>query len=509
VKHRVGLALVAITVVAAIMRLWGWPAVSAGLSQDEISAGYEAWSLLTHGTDRWGMRWPVYFLSWGSGQNVLYSYLSIPFLAILGPTTVAVRAVALLFGIGLVPLLYWAVRAWYQPRVALIASLLLAVVPWHVMLSRWGLESNLLPFFLTLGVGTLGHAVKPRAPRWLVVVALVPFAIALYAYATSAIVIPVLLVISALLYRGRIARRIRLWAGSFVLFLVIAAPFGLFLLDNQVLHARLGVEGALPFGVPALDESRYSQVAGGWLSNLVFLVHGFSDGLPWNAVPGWWPIPGPVLLAAGGGIVMAVQRLVRRRLHRDLFMALLVSCIPLGVLVDLNINRANAVFVPLIVCAAVGSDALWRSVRRFVPRRSLRVACVVAMAAALAVPTVGFAIAYSGDDYRQSLDGTFNPSLPEALAVARSVAGDRPLYVTSSLRIAYVQVLWYERVPLMQFLAASPTTSDPDFGSYVFSADRIIGETAYLVRQSEAAPCASPGQERLVSNSWRVGVCPG
>jgi hypothetical protein len=190
-------------------------------------------------------------------------------------------------------------------------------------------------------------------------------------------------------------------------------------------------------------------------------------------------------------------------------MVLLVACIPMGLLVDLNINRANAVFVPLIVCAAVAIDALLRSVRRFAPRRSLRVAFVVVIVAALAVPTVGFAFAYAGDDYRQSLDGDFNPSLPAALAVARSFAGDRPLYVTSSVRLAYVQVLWYERVPVPQFLAGSPTTSDPDFGSYVFSADRIVGETVYLVRESEAAPCASPAQERVASGRWRIGVCPG
>jgi 4-amino-4-deoxy-L-arabinose transferase-like glycosyltransferase len=509
VRRRVGLALIAITVVAAVMRLWGWPELPAGLGQDEISAGYEGWALLTRGTDRWGMRWPVYFLSWGSGQNVLYSYLSIPFLAIFGPTTVALRAVAQLFGIGLVPLLYWAVRAWYRPRVALIASLLLAVVPWHVMLSRWGLESNLLPFFLTFGVGALGHALKPRAPRWLVVVALVPFAIALYAYAMSVFVVPILLVIAALLYRRRVTRRIWPWAASLVLFLVVAAPFGLFVLDNQVLHGRLGVEGALPFGVPLLEGSRLSEVAGGWLGNLAFVARGFDDGLPWNAVPGWWPIPALVLLAAVGGIVVAVQRLVRRRSYRDLFAVLLVACIPLGALVHLDINRANAVFVPLIVCAAVAIDALLRTVRRFVPRRSLRAAFAVVMVAALAVPTVGFAMVYAGDDYRQRLDVDFNPSLPAALAVARSVAGDRPLYVTSSLSLGYVQVLWYERVPVPQFLAGSPTTSVPDFGPYVFAADRIVGETAYLVRESETAPCASPAQERVVSDRWRVGVCPG
>lgn len=32
------------------------------------------------------------------------------------------------------------------------AMLLLSVCPWHIMMSRWGLESNLAPGFLLFGL---------------------------------------------------------------------------------------------------------------------------------------------------------------------------------------------------------------------------------------------------------------------------------------------------------------------------------------------------------------------
>lgn len=55
--------------------------IPGGVNQDEAYAGYEAYSLLHYGTDSYGYVNPVYFVSWGSGMNTLYSYLSIPLLA--------------------------------------------------------------------------------------------------------------------------------------------------------------------------------------------------------------------------------------------------------------------------------------------------------------------------------------------------------------------------------------------------------------------------------------------
>src|SRR4051794_1886903 len=63
--------LLLIMVVATFLRLYQFPSLPAGLQWNEVSAGYETYALLLHGTDRWGNLFPVYFPSWGSGQNVL------------------------------------------------------------------------------------------------------------------------------------------------------------------------------------------------------------------------------------------------------------------------------------------------------------------------------------------------------------------------------------------------------------------------------------------------------
>lgn len=38
---------------------------------------------MTEGIDNRGYRFPVYFVAWGSGMSVLYSYLVIPLLYLL------------------------------------------------------------------------------------------------------------------------------------------------------------------------------------------------------------------------------------------------------------------------------------------------------------------------------------------------------------------------------------------------------------------------------------------
>ena len=125
--------------------------VPPGLNQDEAAAGYEAYSLLLTGKDKWGNIWPGYFIAWGAGQNVLYSYLLIPVIHFFGFTLQSVRSINLIFGVLTIPLLYGFTKNTVSRKIAYICTLLLAISPWHIMMSRWGLESNLLPFFILLG----------------------------------------------------------------------------------------------------------------------------------------------------------------------------------------------------------------------------------------------------------------------------------------------------------------------------------------------------------------------
>ena len=148
------------------VRVWHFPAVPPGLNQDEAASAYEAFSLTQTGCDKWGNPWPVYFPAWGSGQNVLLAYLTIPVIKAFGLSIFAARLVPLLLGLLTLPLFYYCLRPLGRYP-ALLGLLLLAVAPWHFMLSRWGLESNLLPFWMLLGCTTLSRAISTQRRRWI------------------------------------------------------------------------------------------------------------------------------------------------------------------------------------------------------------------------------------------------------------------------------------------------------------------------------------------------------
>jgi hypothetical protein len=112
-----------------------------GFNQDEASIGYEAYALLYYGMDRHGYEWPIHLISWGSGQHILYAWLTIPFIAWFGLEEWVVRLPMLITGILSVPLFALVVRRLLPTdpvnasRVAAWSAWILAICPWHILMS--------------------------------------------------------------------------------------------------------------------------------------------------------------------------------------------------------------------------------------------------------------------------------------------------------------------------------------------------------------------------------------
>ena len=146
------LAVGVIVLIGCIVRITEFGSLPAGLNQDEAFAGYEAYSLLNYGTDSWGYTNPCYFVSWGSGMNVLESYLAMPFIALFGLSVETFRMPQLICACLSLPVFYLLLKEMFNKKIAIIGLFVLSVSPWHIMLSRWGLESNLAPAFLLFGL---------------------------------------------------------------------------------------------------------------------------------------------------------------------------------------------------------------------------------------------------------------------------------------------------------------------------------------------------------------------
>ena len=146
--------VLALVGIAALFRLPGLEHAPPVLNQDEASRGYDAWCLLETGADRHGERWPFFLESFGPGDHTaaLTTYLTIPFVAWLGPTATAMRLPDALLGVVTVLLLYLWLRREIGEWPALLAAGILAIDPWHIALCRTAHESGFTPFFLVFAL---------------------------------------------------------------------------------------------------------------------------------------------------------------------------------------------------------------------------------------------------------------------------------------------------------------------------------------------------------------------
>lgn len=505
------------------IRVFQFPAIPPGFSQDEAIGAYDSFSLGLTGQDRWGHTFPAYFPSWGSGQNVLLAYLSIPFIKLLGLNVFAVRLPALLLGILTLPLFFFCLRPLGRYP-AFLGLLLLAVVPWHFMLSRWASEANTVPFFMLLGCVLLTRALITGRRRW-IIPSLTPFALALYAYGTTVIILPVLFSAILLLYYPIIRRNAWYWGLAFVLFSALSFPFALFFTENYLLGKNISWTDNLLFSTPMLVTTRLSQAKHGeWgemvRANAYFIRAAFSDGSPNHVLHGHKTLLHFTLPLILLGPLAAAHRLIKHYRQRQItseviilsvFAAYELAALAFIFLFNLNVNRFNHFYLP---CLALCAWALPTLIRKFVP---------AAYAPALRVLTTGLlvwqgftAIYYYFTDYPQEkIRDRFNVGLGEAFASAEHIAGVRQILITRSMPLPDAYTLFFTQYPPDKFRREVQVEIKNGeykvntFGRYVFYPEYLNKSASYgyLARKNELRDDSTHHKVSLfTSELWEVGI---
>ncbi len=98
-----------IVLLAVALRLWHLGSVPSSMNADEIAIGYNSYSILKTGKDEYGASMPLSFRSFDDYKAPLYIYLTVPFVALLGLTDIAVRLPSAVAGIITVLFTYWLV----------------------------------------------------------------------------------------------------------------------------------------------------------------------------------------------------------------------------------------------------------------------------------------------------------------------------------------------------------------------------------------------------------------
>jgi len=155
------------------------------ISWDEASIGYNAYSILTTGRDEHGKLLPLdAFAAFGDYKPPVPIYLTVPFVAVFGLTELAVRLPSAIAGTLTIWVLYLLVvalfeKSKYKYSVGLLTASLLAITPWHIMLSRAGFEANIALLFLVAGVW-LVLKTKDNPSLWYI--SWLPFVFGIYTF---------------------------------------------------------------------------------------------------------------------------------------------------------------------------------------------------------------------------------------------------------------------------------------------------------------------------------------
>ncbi len=170
------------------------------LTHDEMSIGYNAYSILKTGKDEWGAKYPLVFRAFGDNKLPAYIYATVPSVALLGLNGLAVKLPSVLAGVAIVIGIFFITRKIFEnSNMALIASLLMAINPWPLHLSRMGFESNLALAFFIFGLLfwlkiNQTKSTKSFNTSKLLIGMIVLFALATYTYISYRLFIPLLLI---------------------------------------------------------------------------------------------------------------------------------------------------------------------------------------------------------------------------------------------------------------------------------------------------------------------------
>lgn len=456
-----------------------------GLNQDEASAGYDAFSIMYYGVDRNGFHLPIYLTAWGSGQNALYSYLSMPFIGIFGLNELSLRLPAAIISCISLFAIYNLFNTYTNKTNAIIALAFLAINPWHIIKSRWALESNIFPDLVFISIVLLLIAIKTNK-KWMFYVSPVILALSAYAYATSYFFLTVLLI--TLLAYLIITKKVKWYegliylgiAGILVIPLIIFCYINFFDKDTIVF---------LGLTIPKLTSNRLASITnlfeGNFFYNIfkhfgnsLLLILVQNDNILSNSVY----IFGTMYLITLPFTIFGVVKSIKdKSLMNRVMQIWLISSFALMFIVDPNINRINIAWIPLIYFSIIG----------IIEITSYNLTLRKTIIGSYMAYFLAFACYYP-TKYNDDIKPNFFYSLGESIEFANSLKVDK-IYITKYINMPYIFALFYDKENPNTFINTH-VYSNPggafqqvlSYGKYEFQAPIYFeSNTAIILKTSE------------------------
>lgn len=419
------------------------------LNVDEASAGYEAYSILNYGIDRNANTFPVFLVSWGSGQNVLLTYMIIPFIKLFGLTTLAVRLPMAIIGVISLVVFYLLLKKITncESNLAIIGLTFLCICPWHIMKSRWGLESNLFPDLILIFIYLLIKGIEDKN-KYIYYLSFVIAGITAYSYGTSYFFLPIFLIPTLIMLVKKQKINLKQAIISILIVGVISLPIILCVIINtfNLLQIQIGF-----ITVPKLEVNRYKEITSIFSMNFInSSLNNFieslkillfqTDGLEWNSQKPFGLIYYFSIFFTVIGIIYCFkENKIIEKIYNYVINIWFVVAVLLTFICEPNINRLNIIMFPVIYYTVIGIYLVFDQKLIF----------KVLIGALYFLSFVCFIVNYAKQDWNEYF--TFEAGLEEVFNYVDEI-GDKQIHITNQIKEPYIYVLFYTKYDTRKFI---------------------------------------------------------
>lgn len=442
-----------IAFIGIAIRVWKFGSVPVGINQDGAMAAVDGKALAEYGTDRLGTHMPAHLYAWGVGQmSSLLSYMIAVFVKFFGLSTITTRLPQLLMSVAGGVFFYLFIRDIFGKGAGLVAAAFVAIDPWHFVQSRWAMDCNLYPHFFMGGLYFLNKGMSSAKSRY-TYISMLFFALCMYCYGVSLYTIPPFLL--AVCIFGLVRKKIKLKDVliSAGIYLAVAWPFLLTMMVNYFKWDTIN----LPFvtiqyydksirskDILMFSEEPLKQLAKNFKSLLNTTLIQKKDYI-WNDIEGFGTMFFCTMPFVFAGFVELFKNKEGKGSKGLVILALLAG-IWAGLFTnDVNVNRINIIYYPIMMMAVLGIYFVITEIKYL----KWPVLCIYAVLGVMLVTT------YFGS-YVKASESAFFVGFEESFDTVRDSGADK-IYITTAPtarrigNVSEVLAIYYDKIDAEYF----------------------------------------------------------
>lgn len=223
ITNRILALLLLIFIIALAFRIYALDEMPSGFHRDEVISGYAGRFVLQNGQDIYGNVFPLLYIDkYGDFPPAIPMYFSGLATFLFGVNVFAVRfGPAFLGALTIIPIYFLALLVFKKKSIAIFSSLFLAVLPWHIVLSRSTAEGVIALFFAISGLILLLKYINTKSIKYLLVsIGLLLFTY--FLYPSYRILVPLIFAVLPFMFKFKKKERYLMVAVSIFFILVTA-----------------------------------------------------------------------------------------------------------------------------------------------------------------------------------------------------------------------------------------------------------------------------------------------